>query len=91
MAQATPAGPRAGVAQPRYVLPDVDLTLTLEPRLRDLVEIRIAQLNGSVRALVERVREALERGESRACARTNARDRAELAGDTEAVAPREVT
>lgn len=65
MAKATPGDPRAGAAHTRGALPEIGGAFALEPRLRDLVEIRIAQLNGSVRALVRRAREALERGESR--------------------------
>jgi AhpD family alkylhydroperoxidase len=42
----------------------IDGALWLEPRLRELVEVRTAQLTGAPESLVRHAREALELGES---------------------------
>jgi AhpD family alkylhydroperoxidase len=56
-------GPVARLADVERAMLTLDGALWLEPRLRELVEIRTAELNGSLSALARHVREALELGE----------------------------
>jgi AhpD family alkylhydroperoxidase len=59
-----PAGFEEHAPEAYRAMLGLDGGLWLEPRLRELVEIRTAQLNGCAASLVRHAREAVEAGES---------------------------